>query len=146
MKLTKNANLTHETAQEWYESYGWHMSTENEGDLLLQEVEFDWLDDGEDAVGKLMEAKPGLLQEEAEGIVDKAASVREAAEAVEASLEEAVTAYRNSDLQGILYALNRARLTELPHGDAPASNALRAELLEESDECDECDECECECE
>ena len=140
MKLNKNADLNFETAQEWYESYGWHLPTENEGDVGLQAVEFDWLDGEEVAVQNLMAKKPGLLQEEAEGIAAKAAEVREAAEEIERWLEEAVTAYRNSDVQGTLYALSRARLLEIPHGDAPASNSLRAELLEDEDECDECEE------
>ena len=147
MKLTKNANLTHETAQEWYESYGWYMFTKNEWEVELQEVEFEWLEDGEDvAVQNLMVAKPGLLQEEAEGIVAKAAEVREAAEEVESWLVEAVTAYRNNDLQGTIDALSRARLLEILHGDAPASNSLRSELLEDEDEDEDEDECECECE
>ena len=78
-----------------------------------------------------------LTQDEAESIVAAAREIREAAEEVEAALEAAVEAYEDDDLDGVIAALDEARRIEIEHGDAPAANALRSQLLEEVEELDE---------
>lgn len=136
--LTPDADLSHEDARDWYSSYGWHIDTEDCGSVTHDVVEYDWLDQDDDAVvDLLLEAMGDLTQDEAEGIVAAAREIREAAEGVEAALEAAVEAYQQGDLDGVIAALDEAKRIEAQHGDAPAANALRSQLLEESEEMDE---------
>lgn len=44
LTLRENANVCHESAEDWYDSYGAHISTEECGDICVQAVEFAWLD------------------------------------------------------------------------------------------------------
>ncbi len=46
-----------------------------------------------------------------------------------------MTAYQRGDLDGVIAALDEARAIESDHGDAPASNALRSEMLTEGVHC-----------
>jgi len=136
--LAVNADLSHEDARDWYSSYGWHLDTEECGSVTHDVVEYDWLDQDDDAVvALLLEAMDDLTQDEAESIVAAAREIREAAEEVEAALEAAVEAYEDDDLDGVIAALDEARRIEIEHGDAPAANALRSQLLEEVEELDE---------
>lgn len=49
LRLRANADLSFESPENWYGSYGAHVSTENCGDVDVQSVEWDWLDDDTDA-------------------------------------------------------------------------------------------------
>jgi predicted Zn-dependent protease len=135
MKLTHNADLTHEDARGWYDSYGWYITTENEGDVTIDAVEYDWLD-GTDtkAVAKLRETYDALTDDEAESIVAKARKVRETGETVEGLLDEAVEAYQRGDVDAAVKALDEVARVESEHGDSPAANSLRSQLLDDSDE------------
>jgi hypothetical protein len=78
MKLTHDADLTHEDARGWYNSYGWHITTANEGDVTIDAVEYDWLDGTDaEAIAKLRETYDALTDDEAESIVAKAREVRD---------------------------------------------------------------------
>lgn len=131
-KLIADADLSHEDAREWYGAYGWHISTENEGDVDLGAVEFDWLDGtDEEAIAKLRETYDGLTDDEAEAMIARARMVREAGEAVEELLSEAVEAYQSGDVNEVIRLLDEAARVEREHGDSPAANSLRSELIEE---------------
>lgn len=132
MKLTHNADMTHEDAREWFGVYGWHLTTEHEGDVTIDAVDYDWLD-GTDAevIAKLREAYDDLTDDEAETIVAKAREVREAGETVEGSLAEAVAAYQRGDIDAVIEALDAAAVVESEHGDSPATDSLRRQLISE---------------
>lgn len=129
------ADLDHEDARGWYDSYGWHLTTESAGDVTLQAVEYDWLDETDDhAIDLLVAADGDLTRDEAESIVERARTVRDAAESVESRLKTAVTCYQAGDLAGVIEALKQAASIETDHGDSPATSSLRSALLEEIDE------------
>lgn len=131
-RLTTDADLTHEDARDWYGSYGWHISTEDEGDITLDAVAYDDLDGtDEEVIADLRETYESLTLDEAESIVEKARSVREAAESVESLLLAAVAAYEARDLAGVVEALDDCERVESEHGDSPAQQSLRSEMLEE---------------
>jgi hypothetical protein len=133
MKLKHNADLTHEDARGWYNSYGWHITTANEGDVTIDAVEYDWLD-GTDAevIARLRETYDALTDDEAESIVAKAREVREAGETIEGLLDEAVEAYQSGDMDAVVEALDEAARVESEHGDSPATNDLRSQLLDDA--------------
>jgi hypothetical protein len=132
--LADGADLTHKDAREWYEAFGWHLTTADAGDVCLQAVEYDWLDQSDDngVILKLCDSMPRQLTvEEAASIVEMARSVREAAEAIESLLDEAVAAYESGDAKETIAALDRCASYESDYGDSPASSSLRSELLAE---------------
>lgn len=129
-KIVENADLEHETAEEWYGAYGAHISTEHHGDLKHDVVEYDWLD-GDDSVivERLQEMYDELSDDEADSLVALARGIREAAESVVSNLEAAVEAYERRDIAAVIDALEAASLVERDHGDDPASRQLRMQLL-----------------
>jgi len=131
--FVRNADLDHQDARDFYDSYGWCLPTENAGDICHDAVEYDWLDDQDDeaVVAKLM-AEDGHLEDyEAEEVVAKAREIREAGEAVESQLEAAVEAYEANDYAACLEALRWAGEAESPFGGTPASDELRGQLIAE---------------
>lgn len=132
MKLKPNADLDHESAKDWYENYGWHITTEKEGDVTLDAVEYEWLDGTDDEVcAKLLETYD-LTDSEAAAIVFMARKVREAAETVADLLDEAVAAYQRGDMDAVVEALDEAARVESEHGDSPATDDLRSQLLDDA--------------
>lgn len=129
--LAEDADTSHETAQDWYESYGQHLSTVNAGDVCIQAVDYDWLDDADDSDvrDKLIESDDRLSSDEAEDLVSMARSVREAADEICGLLGEAVEAYEAGDYEACIQALEAAKSLELDHGDCPASSELRSRLI-----------------
>jgi len=133
MRLKHNADLTHESAKDWYDNYGWYISTEKEGDVDLDAVEYEWLDGtDEEVISKLLETYD-LTDREAAAIAFMARKVREAAEAVAGLLDEAVAAYQRGDLARVLEVLDKAERVEWEHGDCPATRALRSQLLDDTE-------------
>lgn len=133
MKLKENANTEHEDARDWFSAYGAHVSTENHGDLTHDVVEYDWLDGDDDSVVNLLLAKyASLAEDEAAALAAMARAVREAAETVGELLEDAVAAYESGDLDGVIKALDAAESTESEHGASPATDTLRAVLIDDS--------------
>lgn len=131
--LRADADTDHEDARSWYESYGWHLSTEDAGDVTLQAVEYDWLDESDDlVVVKLMDSDSDLTQDDAESIVDMARTVRESAESLEAILDEVVEKYEVGDEAGVMKLLRAAKSAESDAGDWPATNNLASSLLYDS--------------
>ena len=132
--LIENADLSHEDARSFFESYGWHISTQDEGDVTIDSVEYDWLD-GTDAqvIAKLRQTYGALTDDETECIIAKAREVREAAETVDGLLGEAVEAYQRGDMDAVVKALDEAARAECEHGDSPAANSLRSQLLADAD-------------
>lgn len=129
--LTLGADTTHEDAIGWYSDYGWHLSTEDAGDVCVQAVEYGWLDDEDDAavVALLMADEGKLSEDEAESIVDMARSVRSMADAVEGLLDAAVEAYDSGDFESCRDALLEAYRAESDAGDAPATQHLAGVML-----------------
>jgi hypothetical protein len=129
--LIDDADTSYEDAHDWYNAYGWHWSTEHHGDVSLQAVEYDWLDDDDDdaVIAKLMVEYPDLLEDEAASIVEKARDIRDTGIQIESLLSDAVEAYERGDEDAVIYALDRANEIENEHGDAPASLSLRHQLL-----------------
>jgi hypothetical protein len=133
MRLKHNADLTHEDAKNWYENYGWHISTEKEGDVTLDAVEYEWLDGTDnEVISKLLKIYD-LTDHEAAVIAFMARKVREAAETVVGLLDEAVEAYQRGDLAAVLEVLDKAARVEWEHGDCPATRALRSQLLDDTE-------------
>ena len=134
VSLAPQANTTHESAKSWYDSYGAHISTENHGNISIQAVEYDWLDDEHDAavVALVLADMPDPeddddaadLRSVAEGLVDRAREVRDAADTVKSLLDEAVRAYESADINAVVEALQAASQYESEHGDDPATQTL----------------------
>jgi hypothetical protein len=135
VRLRPDADTSHEQAKDWYAAYGWHLST-NAGDISLQAVKYDWLDDDDDAaiVAKIIGEYGKLDENDAIVIVHQAASVREMAEEVEGLLADAVKAYQSGDLDATIEALDTASSRESDAGDDPATKELARRLLEEVDD------------
>lgn len=129
-RLRDSADTTHETASDMYDAYGWHLSTD-ERDIPLQAVQYDWLDDADDVrvAGRLRAADSDLTDDEAMDLVVMARGVREAMEGVSDLLDDAVDAYRRGDCEGCARALEHASAVESDHGDDPATDALREQLI-----------------
>lgn len=131
--LADDADTSHETAQDWYESYGSHLSTLNAGDVCIQAVDYDWLDDDDDddsdVRDKLLESDDRLSSDEAEALVGMARSAREAAEEICRLLDDAVEAYESGDYAACVKALDAAKSREMEHGDCPASSGLQDQLI-----------------
>jgi hypothetical protein len=132
LRLAEDADLDHENARDWYDSYGWHLTTENEGDLTLDVVEYHWLNEpDQEVVNHIRETYYDLTDEEVMSLIEKAREVRANAEAVEALLGEAVEAYGRGDVAAVIRALDEAERIESGHGDCPASRSLRGQLFAE---------------
>jgi len=133
-RLAVDADTTHEDARGWYESYGWGITTEHAGNVMLQACEYGWLDEDDDtAVRNLMASNHALMAAEAAEIVSMARSVREMAEEVEGLLDVAVEAYRSGDLAATITALEACERREIDGGDSPATQSLADELIDEID-------------
>lgn len=132
LRLRDDADTHHESAEDWYGSYGDHISTERAGDVTIQAVEYDWLDDeDDDAVAARLRAEDDRLSEdEALALVERARDVREAADSIEGLLDEAVAAYERGHVQGVIEALDEASREEDDHGDDPATRDLAERLLQ----------------
>lgn len=109
---------THESAEEWYDSLGYHVSAED-GDHAHPVCSLDEVDTYEPQ----SDAEASLLE--------YARAARDAATAVESALERAVTAWRDRDLAACIEALDEASQVEREYGDDPAAQALRDQLLVE---------------
>ena len=46
VSLRPDATRTHETGEDMIDSYGWYTSSDIFGDIVLQAVEYGWLDEG----------------------------------------------------------------------------------------------------
>lgn len=133
MVLIADADTNHEDARDGYDAFGYHVSTDGEG-VMLQEVEYDWLDDLDDdeIVDKLSMDHPEADRPALAHLVRMARSVRETAEEVEGLLDEAVEAYEAGDVDGVIDALDRCENVETRRGGAaPAALGLRSKLLRE---------------
>ena len=126
--LRPSANTAHDSAEDWYASYGAHVSTEEYGDVSIQAVDYDWLD-GDDVAEKVLEDYPEMSEAEADKLVERARDVRYAAEGVCDNLDDAVTAYKAGDLAGVIEALEAASSVEGEGGDDPATQELAERLL-----------------
>jgi len=132
MRLKDNARTTHESAENWYDGYGAHITTEECGDICHSAVDFDWLEHDDSEVAELLLASyPNLSADDRESLVSMARRIREAAESVVGLLEDAVAAYEEGDLDATVAALDAASSEESDHGDDPACRSLRDALLEE---------------
>ena len=132
--FVEDADLDHEDARDWYLAYGWCLSTDSAGDVCHSAVEYDWLDDDDDeaVAEKLMAADANLTEDEAEAIVAKAREILKAGEEIKSQLVAAVEAYEANDYAACVEALRLAGELESPHGDTPASDSLRDQLIDDS--------------
>ncbi len=132
--LSAKAETAHQTPQEWYEAYGWHLSTESAGDVVLQAVDYDHADEDDydypnEAHAELRGAHPGMTRDERDEVIARAAAIRAVADTVCGYLHDAVVAYEAGDVETCDRALYYASELESEHGDDPASSVLRKRLL-----------------
>jgi hypothetical protein len=135
-QMQLNANTDHQTASEWYDSYGAHTYSEaRDCDIPLQAVESEWLADGldDDEIIEML-GDAGIRGDDARECLRLARRIWAAAVEVEEALAAAVEAYADGDLDAVLDALDCASGLEKDHGDDPATAELRLKLLEESAE------------
>ena len=128
--LRLGADTRRESARQWYDSYGAHVETST-GDIELQTVEYDDLEGGDAAIVASLMRDVGLSRPDARALVCLARETRDAAEAVCDRLDAAVRAYEEDDLDGVVSALDEAEAVESPHGASPATDRLRAQLLDD---------------
>ena len=136
LELAQNSNVSHDSAEVMYDCYGAHISTDHDGDVCIQSVDYDWLDDDQDAKALLAERRPDMTADECESLVSLARHIREAMEGIEDALERASCAAVDGDFAGCIEALQEARDLETDHGDDPSTSALAAQLLREKEEPD----------
>jgi len=123
-----------ETAEQWYASFGWYLTTRRCGDLELQAVDYHDLDGSDtEAVERLLEAVEGLRRGEAEEIVDKAREIRDLADSVESVLGDAIAAYERGEIQEAAEILGDAHREEDASGGTPSTTAVADELHMTSD-------------
>ena len=89
LELAQNPNVSHDSAEDMYDCYGAHISTEHDGDVCIQSVDYDWLDDDQDAEALLAECHPDMTADECETLVALARRIREAMDGIEDALERA---------------------------------------------------------
>ena len=130
VRLSEDADSDHESAEDMYEAFGWHLTTEDAGDVCLQAVSYEDADDIYGLAEQLVDENDGLTQEEAELIAAKAVEVREYCDSVEMLLGTAESYYYASDTRRCINALDEAAALESDGGDSPAANTLRAKLIE----------------
>lgn len=109
---------THESADDWYDSLGYHVST----------------DDGDQAhpVCPMDEVDAYEPQDDAErDLLAYARAARDVAASVEDALKRAVDAWHARDLPACVAALDEASSIEREYGDDPAARVLRERLLVE---------------
>lgn len=133
--LQPAADTSHESGKDWYDSYGAHIETEHYGDLEVQAVCWEWLDGSDENAERILSRDRELSRAEAEELVTLAREVRDAAEAIDSLLGDAVSAYQVGDLEACKRALLSASSIELDHGDDPATTDLAGKLLVVNDDC-----------
>lgn len=136
----KTTGLSTVAAKEWYEAYGWHITTD-EGDHLLQTVEFDdvrKIDDIESVEAQRLIDKIAdqieVDRDDAAGLVAKAIDVADTAKEVARLCREIVTAAKADDLETVRTLLDELSWVEDQHGDDPTASGLRAELIADARE------------
>lgn len=145
-RLIDAADTAHETAEEWWADLGYHVTTEEMGDICHPICEVDDLGDcDEDLVRKLLARDSAVNEcptdEGGRDLVsaysDLVAYAREAwaaATTIAGLLETAVAAYHRGDLEAVLAALDEASQVENEYGDDPATWSLRSRLIEDEDD------------
>jgi hypothetical protein len=139
--LAECDNPEHETAEELYNSLGYHVSTENFDDISHPVVSFSALDDDDDVIlMRLMEDDgweddkednelAAELRDAYEDLLDYARNARDYAESVVSCLDEAIASHKKRDLYATLEALEGARSIEDQYGDDPATENMASQLL-----------------
>jgi hypothetical protein len=127
------------SAEDWYDAYGWHLTTEECGDVLLQTVTYHdarAASKDEAAKRRLLESlmADDLTEDEANGLAEKAIEVAEVADEVESLCDEIIAAAKAGDLPLLKSRLDELSDLESDHGSDPTASALRTELIDE--ECD----------
>ena len=130
VRLADDADTDHQSAEDMYFSFGWHLTTENAGDIELQAVEYENAEDDRAIADWLMEEHEGLTKDEADVIAQKAVEIRAYCDNVKALLAEAVAAYEADDVSSCVRSLDKASSVESDGGDDPASRELRGKLIE----------------
>ena len=122
--LRPEADLEHESASDWYDSLGYHVSTD-EGDFCHPVCDIDLVESYEP-------------KDKAENtLLSYAKDAKLTAEAVEEALNQAVIEYKNNNLNGVLEALKESSDLEQEYGDDPATQRLMRNLLALIDEDDD---------
>lgn len=132
--LRIGADTHHESAEDWYGSYGAYVSTESAGDVTIQSIDYDWLDESDDDEvlrAHRDEIDTRITDNEALDLIARAREVREAADDIEGLLDAVVDAYERGVAAEVLSALDEARSAERDHGDYPATRELATRLLAE---------------
>lgn len=129
--LALDADTRHQCAREMYDAYGWHISTEAAGDIELQTIDYDWLDERNDdtVLDSHRDDMPDMSDDERKKLIAMARGVRADMEGIESLLESAVDAYERGDVDGVIDALDAASSAESDHGHDPETADLRGRLL-----------------
>lgn len=122
----------YESAEEWYENYGAHLDTESTGSVMIQSIDYDWLDEKDDAtlLADHRDDLDMLTDDEALALISMARNVRAAADDVVSLLRDAAEACEKGDKDAVVEALLAASSLESEHGDDPATQYLADQLLE----------------
>lgn len=124
-------------AERWYGAYGAHVSTERQGDIDIQAItpaELIDLDRGFVSTRpwtRRLAQRLDIAVGEADALRILAERIWAVANEVAEKLMEAVTAHEDGDLENCLAALDKAARLEARHGAPTATDALRAQLIEE---------------
>lgn len=129
--MPAGADTEHQCAEDWYNAYGWHLTTGELGDVPLQAVAYDWLESAseDNVLERLSWDREELTKEEADTLVAKARDIRGESEAIVDAIDAAVTAYERGNLKSCRENLAWAYRRESDHGDTPATMALAKKLL-----------------
>ena len=159
LTLRSNPNVSHDDGAEMYSCYGAHISTDDHGDIRVQAVDYEWMDDDIDGDTWSAEAAGGgdadeinqarrrsddyaVLSLHAEGkldwdtceqLVDLARRIRGDMDQIDEVLERAAEAALAGNFEATIEALIEASGLETDHGDDPSTSALAAQLLAEKE-------------
>lgn len=131
-KLSRASNVS---AKDWYESFGWHITTDA-GDYSLQYVDFAdvrGIDDvespeAERLIDETLEVIEGT-RDDATALVEKAIEVADAAREIKRRRDEIVAAAKAADLELVVKLLDELSWYERQFGDDPIAESLRVDLI-----------------
>lgn len=115
-----------ESASDWYDDFGAHVTTRDAGEVCVQTVDYDWLTDVDDAAvaARVVDYDDRISEAEALDLVALARSVRAAAIKVAGLLARAEDAIDRGFDDVAKRMLDRASAAERRYGDDPATSAL----------------------
>ncbi len=130
------AEMVTTIAEDWYDSFGWHLSTQRHRDITLQAVSFE--DAGVPAPApevteNLLGRYPGLSGAEVDRMIRRAGKIKTAALRIADDLVQAKIDHEDGNEESRDVHLDAAEALEKEvGGDCPATRAMRKEIDESS--------------